>query len=343
MRTVLVTGGAGFVGSQTCKHLAHAGYIPITYDDLSRGHRWAVRWGPFELGDIADAGRLADVLRRYQPCAVLHFAGFAYVGESMDSPQLYYGNNVAATARMLETLRGAAVRNVVFSSSCATYGGDHASPIDETAEQRPLSVYAFSKLVVERMLEDYARAFSFRSICLRYFNAAGADPDGELGEAHEPEPHFIPIALRAAAQGGEVPVNGNDYPTHDGTCIRDFVHVDDLARAHTLALHALLDGGLSGPFNLGTGQGTSLLQTVEAVQRVTGRPLETRFGPRRPGDPAYAVADARRAGRILGWAPRFTRIEDMISHAWQWMLKQAPSADATARLAERECPVEKTL
>ena len=320
MSTILVAGGAGFIGSHTCKALARAGYLPVTYDDLSRGHEWAVRWGPLEVGNIGDHARLTEVLHRYRPRAVIHFAGFGYVAESMRSPDLYYCNNVVQSARMLETVRHASVRHVVFSSSCATYGGVHNRAIDESVEQRPLSTYGFTKLVIERMLNDYERAYGFRNLALRYFNAVGADPEGELGECHDPEPHFVPTVLRVAA--GREPVvhlNGDDYPTADGTCVRDYVHVHDLARGHVLAVQGVLEGGLSGAINLGTGRGSSLLEVIGAARRVTGRRIATQTSPRREGDPPYAVADARRAASVLGWTPLYMDIEETIGHAWHWM------------------------
>jgi len=322
VKNVLVTGGAGFIGSHACKALARSGYLPITYDDLSRGHASAVRFGPLEVGNIADADRLTRVIDRYRPLAVIHFAGFGYVSESMESPDLYYGNNVIGTGLMLETLRHCGLRNVVFSSSCATYGIAHDGAISESVEQRPVSTYGFSKLVIERMLSDYGRAFGFRSLALRYFNAAGADPDGEVGERHDPEPHFVPRVLRVAA-GIEpsIEINGTDYPTPDGTCVRDYVHVHDLAEAHVLALQGLLDGGIMGALNLGTGRGTSLMEIVRIAGKVTNREIQIRFGPRRVGDPASAVADARLATRLLGWSPRYTAMDDIVSHAWQWITK----------------------
>jgi len=325
VRNILVTGGAGFIGSHTCKALSRAGYLPVTFDNLSRGHAWAVRWGPLERGNIADAERLGEVIRRYRPEAVIHFAGYGYVGESMESPDLYYGNNVIQTGLMLETLRHCGVRSMVFSSSCATYGGVHAHAIDESMEQKPLSTYGFSKLVVEHMLNDYGRAFGFRSLALRYFNAVGADPDGELGESHDPEPHFLPRVLRVAA-GREplISLYGNDYPTVDGTCVRDYVHVHDLALGHVLAVQGVLDGGLTGAINLGTGHGSSLMEIIQVARRVTGCDIATEIRPRREGDPAYAVADARRAALVLGWTPVYTDMDEIIAHSWRWMCNGAP-------------------
>lgn len=324
MDTILVTGGAGFIGSHTSKALAQAGYLPVTYDDLSRGHAWAVQWGPLEVGKIGDPERLGKVIRHYRPRAAIHFAGFGYVGESMEAPHLYYGNNVIQTGLMLETLRDTGLQEIVFSSSCATYGGVHNRPIDESVEQRPLSTYGFSKLVIERMLDDYGRAFRFRSVALRYFNAAGADPEGELGECHDPEPHFIPSVLRVAAGHERVlHLNGNDYSTPDGTCVRDYVHVHDLARGHVLAVQALLDGELTGAINLGTGKGTSLMEIINVARQVTRHPIPTEIGPRREGDPAFAVANSKRAAEVLRWMPQYADITQTIEHAWNWMCSGA--------------------
>jgi UDP-arabinose 4-epimerase len=340
-RNILVTGGAGFIGSQTCKALSRAGYHPITYDDLSRGHDWAVQWGPLEVGNIADTKRLTEVIHHYRPQAVIHFAGYGYVSESMEFPELYYGNNVIRTGLMLETLRGCGLRHIVFSSSCATYGGVHDRAIDESVEQHPLSTYGFSKLVIERMLNDYGRAFGFRSLALRYFNAAGADPDGELGECHDPEPHFVPTVLRVAA-GREpfVAINGDDYPTPDGTCVRDYVHVHDLARGHVLAVQGVLDGGVVGAINLGTGRGYSLMDVIRVARQVTGRDIAVEIGPRRAGDPASAVADSRRAAELLDWIPVYTDIEQSLSHAWNWMSNDASRIQKTAAPLRVYPPIE---
>lgn len=320
MKPILVTGGAGYIGSHTCKALAQAGYLPISYDNLSRGHRWAVRWGPLEVGDISDEARVTEVVCKYQPLAVLHFAGYGYVGESMGEPSMYYGNNLVATWKLLEALRASGLKDIVFSSSCATYGGVHSSPITEETPQEPVSTYGLSKMTVERMLADYARAYAFRTISLRYFNAAGADPDGEIGEVHDPESHFIPLVLRAA-RGDEsvVRINGSDYPTPDGTCVRDFIHVSDIASAHVLALSALIERGVTGAFNLGNGCGYSLKQIVEVARHVTGRNITCEIGPRRLGDPPYAVGNSGRAQSVLGWQPQYSDIGTIVSSAWRWM------------------------
>ncbi len=330
-RTVLVTGGAGYVGSHTCKALAAAGHLPITYDNLCRGHRSAVRWGPFEQGELADGARLAEVIGKHNPAAVIHLAAFAYVGESISSPEIYYGNNVANTYVLLEAMRRADLRTIILSSSCAVYGGTRRSPIPEDARITPASPYGRSKRMIEEMIEDYAAAHAWRFALLRYFNAAGSDPDGEIGECHDPEPHIIPVVLKVALGVlPEIVINGNDYPTADGTCVRDFTHVADLAAAHVAALDALSSDAPSGAYNLGTGRGHSMLDVIRSVERVTGKSVAYRFGPRRPGDPPYAVGDARRAKRVLKWSPRHVELDRIVADAWRWM--QASSS----RPAERQ-------
>jgi UDP-arabinose 4-epimerase len=322
-RTVLVTGGAGFVGSHACKALARAGYLPVSYDNLVRGHAWAVKWGPLERGDIADRARLDDVIRAHRPCGVLHFAAYAYVGESMGDPGIYYRNNVAASLTLVEAARDAGIDRFVFSSSCAIYGHPVELPLHEDAPQRPINPYGASKLMVERILADFGMAHGMRSIALRYFNAAGADPDGEIGEAHMPETHLIPLALDAASgRGPAVTVFGTDYDTHDGTCIRDYIHVSDLADAHVKALQAIEAGSPSSALNLGVGRGFSVRQVIDSAARVTGRDIPVRWGARRPGDPAALVSDAGAARQALGWMPQFTDINDIVQTAWNW--RQCP-------------------
>lgn len=319
MRTVLVTGGAGYVGSHACKALARAGYVPVTLDNLVNGHRRAVRWGPLEVGDIADMALVHGLVAKYQPLAVLHFAAFAYVGESVADPSKYYLNNVVGGLKLLEACRTRGVDKIVFSSTCATYGVPEKLPIDEDQPQRPVNPYGWSKLVVERALLDYDRACGLRSVSLRYFNAAGADPEGEIGELHEPETHLIPLVLDAiAGTRPNLTVNGSDYPTPDGTCVRDFIHVTDLASAHVAALEHLLAGGATLALNLGTGSGHSVLQVVEAAEQATGGKVPLAFGPRRPGDPPVLVADAARAAAALRWRPRHSSLHDIVASAWAW-------------------------
>jgi UDP-arabinose 4-epimerase len=318
---VLVTGGAGYIGSHACKALARAGYTPVAYDNLVNGHEWAVKWGPFERGDILDRARLAEVFERHRPAAVMHFAAFAYVGESVADPAKYYRNNVEGTLALLEAMRAAGVETLVFSSSCATYGIPAETPIREDAPQAPINPYGATKLIVERILADYRTAYGLQSVALRYFNAAGADPEGEIGEAHEPETHLIPLALDVAA--GDRPhivINGDDYPTPDGACIRDYVHVSDIAEAHVLAVRALEAGRRLEPaYNLGGGAALSVAEVVGAASLVTGRNIPVVIGPRRPGDPPVLTADAGRAAADLNWRPAYPKIEDMIAHAWAWL------------------------
>jgi UDP-arabinose 4-epimerase len=318
-RTVLVTGGAGYIGSHTCKGLAQAGYLPIAYDNLSSGHRWAVKWGPLETGDILDRAALDKVLETYRPAACLHFAAFAYVGESVTDPGKYYRNNVAGSLTLLEALRDHGVDQFVLSSTCATYGVPATIPIDETSAQVPINPYGASKLMVERMLADFHAAHRLRSISLRYFNAAGADPDMEIGEVHDPETQLIPLVLEAASgDRKDITIFGTDYETPDGTCIRDYIHVTDLAAAHVLALKALEQGLGLGAFNLGNGLGYSVREVIASVERVTGKPVPVKLGSRRAGDPARLISNSARAARDLHWKPRITDIDAIVETAWEW-------------------------
>jgi UDP-arabinose 4-epimerase len=316
---VLVTGGAGYIGSHTCKSLAQAGYLPVTYDSLVHGHRWAVRWGPFVQAELADTERLRQTLIEHSIRSVIHFAGFAYVGESMSAPGKYFQNNVANTIALLEAMRAAGTAHIVFSSTCATYGLPVEVPMKEDTPQRPINPYGESKLFVERMLDWWGRAHGMRWMALRYFNAAGADPDGELGEDHDPETHLIPLALQAVM--GVRPcleVFGTDYPTHDGTAVRDYIHVCDLASAHVRALHHLENGGENGAVNLGTGKGHSVRAVIDCVERITGKRVPVREAPRRAGDPPELVAGVSRARELLGWLPRHSTLEEIIETAWRW-------------------------
>jgi UDP-arabinose 4-epimerase len=321
MSAVLVTGGAGYIGSHTCKALRRAGFDPVTYDNLSRGNAEAVQWGALERGDLADGVRLRETLGRHRISAVIHFAALAYVGESNDDPPLYYRNNVGGTAALLGAMRDAGIGKLVFSSSCAVYGAPKTVPIAEDCAIAPINPYGATKAICEAMLQQCAAAFALDFIALRYFNAAGADPDGEIGECHEPETHALPRLLAAAAGEAEsFTINGDDYPTADGTCVRDYVHVTDLAAAHVAALRALRDGGESGVFNLGAGAGAgaSVRELVETVREVTGREVPVTVGPRRPGDPPVLVADATRARAKLGWRPRYPDLRTQVVHAWAW-------------------------
>ena len=282
---VLVTGGAGYIGSHACKALARANYLPVTYDNLIYGHEWAVKWGPLERGDILDRSRLDAVIGQYRPGAIMHFAAFAYVGELVTDPGKYYRNNVAGSLNLLEAARDHGIDQFVFSSTCATYGVPEHLPITKATPQQPINPYGATKLMVERMLVDFGAAHGLRSATLRYFNAAGADAQGEIGEDHDPETHLIPLVLDAASGRREnVTIFGTDYETPDGTCVRDYVHVADLADAHVKALEALSAGGPSGVYNLGNGRGFSVREVVEAIERMTGLNVPVTRGDRRAGD-----------------------------------------------------------
>ena len=318
-KIVLVTGGAGYIGSHTCKALSLEGYLPVTYDNLVYGHDWAVRWGPFERGDILDRGRLSDVISHYKPAAVVHFAAFTYVGESVADPGKYYRNNVSGSLTLLEAARDHGIRRFVFSSTAAVYGIPDSIPIQENARQNPINPYGVSKQIVERMLIDFGAAHDIRSVALRYFNAAGADPDNETGESHDPESHLIPLVLDAVSgRRPYITIFGTDYPTPDGTCIRDYIHVSDLADAHVKALQALERGSPSGACNLGNGRGFSVREVIDTVERVTGLSVPAKLGDRRPGDPARLISDASRARTELGWEPRIAELDQIISSAWAW-------------------------
>ena len=318
-KTIIVTGGAGYIGAHCCKALAVAGYRPIVVDNLVYGHREAVRWGPLEQGDIADGAFVDCVLACHRPAAVIHFAAYAYVGESVTDPGKYYRNTVAGTLSLLEAMHRAGMDKLVFSSTCATYGIPTSVPIREDSPQHPINPYGRTKLMVEQMLGDFQAAHGLNAIALRYFNAAGADPEGETGERHDPETHLIPLALDAVAgTGPALTVNGDDYDTPDGTCVRDYIHVTDLADAHVRAMSRLLGGGSSDRINLGTGTGSSIREVLEAVSRIAGRGVPHSFGPRRPGDPPVLVADPSRAGKVLGWTPHHSDLETIVQTAWAW-------------------------
>lgn len=318
-RTVLVTGGAGYVGSHACKLLAQSGYTPVTYDNLSRGHAEHVRWGPLEIGDVLDRDRLREVIRRYRPSAAMHFAAFAYVGESVARPLEYHRLNVGGLVNVVDELREIDCGRIVFSSTCATYGIPVRVPIAESDPQIPISPYGASKLYAESVLRDAGVAHGIGWMALRYFNAAGDDPELQTGEWHDPEPHVIPCAVRAALhQDVTFQILGNDHATYDGTAIRDYVHVMDLARAHVLALEHLERGGASSALNLGSEKGTSVLELVRSLEDVVGKKLDCVISPRRPGDPAAAVADSRAAYEILGWKPQVATIAEILETAVRW-------------------------
>jgi UDP-glucose-4-epimerase GalE len=335
-KNILVTGGAGYIGSHTAKALAVRGFTPVVYDSLVYGHRWAVQWGPLIEGDIRDRAKLVDTLRDYDIAAVLHFAAFAYVGESMHSPGRYFNNNVTGSLSLLDAIVEAGTRHVVFSSSCATYGIPERMPIGEDTPQAPINPYGETKLMVERALRWYGAAHGITWTALRYFNAAGADSDGQLGESHMPETHLIPLVLQAVLTGAPLNVFGDDYPTRDRTCMRDYIHVSDLADAHVLALEYLLDGGPSVALNLGTGNGYSIREVIEAAQAITGREVPYRMVPRRPGDPAILVADPSRAERTLGWRAQQSALKNIVSTAWTWHTQVTEGAEREGMISPHQ-------
>jgi len=324
---ILVTGGAGYIGSHMVKELAKCGYYPVTIDNLSEGHRDAVIAGEFFEGDLRNPHDLASVFNAYRVDAVMHFAANCYVGESVADPRKYYINNVIGTLNLLHAMLDAGVSRLVFSSSCATYGAPLQEMIDESHPQRPVNPYGETKLMVEHMLRDYAQAYGLRSVALRYFNAAGCDPDGILGERHDPETHLIPLVLREAKRvmaGGDpaatgLRVFGDDFDTPDGTCIRDYIHVSDLCSAHVAALRRLMAGAAVGAeaYNLGIGRGFSNKEVIEVCRKVTGVPFEYQMAGRRSGDPSRLVGDASKAREVLGWVPDYTDMEAIIATAWR--------------------------
>jgi UDP-arabinose 4-epimerase len=316
---VLITGGAGYIGSHTAKLLAVSGHTPIVFDDFTQGHDWAVKWGPLERGSLADQGRLREVFAAHKVEAVVHFAASALVGESMSQPTKYFRNNTVATLNLLDAMREAGVATIVFSSTCATYGDPVRVPIDETHPQAPVNPYGESKLMVEKILRWYGSAYGLKWIALRYFNAAGADPEHEIGEDHDPETHLIPLVI-GAALGTRPPVKvfGTDYPTPDGSAVRDYVHVMDLADAHRRALEGLGNGTASQAINLGTGEGHSVRSVIDTVNRVGGKKVPFEEAPRRAGDPPELVAAPGRARDVLGWSCRYAALEVIVEHAWKW-------------------------
>ena len=333
---VLVTGGAGFVGSHVCKALAADGYFPIVYDNLSHGHRWAIQWGPLEVGELADTERLSAVMAKYTPVAVLHFASSIEAGESVRDPGAFYENNVSNTVALLRTMNRKGLDRIVLSSSAAVYGDPQTLPMPEEHPQSPVSPYGATKAMCERILADFAVAHGMKSVALRYFNAAGADPDGELGEAHHPETHLIPIVLDAAAGlRPDIAVFGTDYDTPDGTCVRDYIHVADLADAHCRALRRTAQSSGAEAYNLGTGRGYSVREVVSTAERVTGRSIPARTEARRPGDPASLVADPSAAMRDLEWKPRYAALETQIEHAWNWHRSRIEKLQTAPRGTER--------
>lgn len=319
--SILVTGGAGYIGSHTAKVLAASGHTPVVVDNFVYGHEWAVKWGALERGNLGDSTFLESVFSRHSIDAVIHFAAFAYVGESMTEPRKYFQNNTVTTLNLLDAMVARGVKTFVFSSTCATYGVPTHVPIDETHLQTPVNPYGESKLMVEKILRWYGEAYGLKSVALRYFNAAGADPDGEIGEDHDPETHLIPLVIDAA-RGMRPPVRvfGTDYPTPDGTAIRDYIHVTDLATAHVGALDYLKKGGATTAINLGTGVGRSVREVIQTVETVSGRTVPTEMSPRRAGDPPALVANPKKAKDVLGWTARYD-LATIIEHAWKWQTR----------------------
>jgi UDP-arabinose 4-epimerase len=318
-QNVLVTGGAGYIGSHACKALLRAGYTPVVYDNLSRGFQELVKFGPFVEGDLHDSQSLRNVIAKYKPIGCIHFAAFAYVGESVANPSLYYRNNVLGSLNLLDALVATGVKKIVFSSTCATYGQPDVDFISESTPQKPMNPYGHSKLMVEQLLKDFDMAHELKSVALRYFNACGADVDGEIGEMHDPEPHLIPrIIMAAMSQISHIDVMGTDYDTPDGTAIRDYIHVEDLADAHVAALKYLLENNPSDVFNLGTGKGHSVKEVIAAIERASNLKVPVNNVPRRAGDPAQLVADNRKAKEILGFEPKYLDIEKAVRTALRW-------------------------
>jgi len=323
---ILVTGGAGYIGSHSVLTLQKAGYEVIVLDNLVYGHQDLideVLKVKLIVGSTCDRPLLREVFANHQIDAVMHFAAYAYVGESVTQPAKYYENNLVGTLTLLEAMLEADVKTFVFSSTCATYGVPDSVPITEDQSQNPINPYGATKLMVERILQDFSHAYDFRSVCLRYFNAAGADPEGNLGEDHNPETHLIPLVLQTAlGQRESVSVFGTDYDTPDGTCIRDYIHVLDIAQAHILALKYLLNDGATDVFNLGNASGFSVKEVIETARKITGKEIKAEFGDRRPGDPPALVGSGAKAQKILGWQPAYSNLDDIISHAWQWHQKR---------------------
>lgn len=316
---ILVVGGAGYVGSHVNKMLSVNGYKTVVFDNLIYGHRKFVKWGSFVSGDLADLEHLRLMFKKYPIDAVMHFAAFAYVGESVADPQKYYLNNLRNTLNLLQAMNEADVKNIIFSSTCATYGNPVSLPIKESHQQVPINPYGNSKLMVERILADYSMAYGLNYVSLRYFNAAGADPDGEIGEAHKPETHLIPLVLDVALNKlHSINIFGNDYDTPDGTCIRDYIHVTDLASAHLLALEYLYRGGKSDAFNLGNSNGFSVSEVINKARMVTRKNINVKFTNRREGDPPVLVGSAEKAATVLNWKPRYPDLSDIIATAWRW-------------------------
>lgn len=339
---ILVTGGAGYIGSHTCKALAKAGFLPVVYDNLSTGHAYAIKWGPFVQGDLNDKNKLNEAFTTFKPKAVIHFAANAIVVESMSDPGKYYRNNVGSTVALLETMRDHNVKTLIFSSTCATYGNPLFTPITENHPQFPINPYGRSKLMIEQIIADFEMAHGLHAVNLRYFNAAGADPDVEIGENHTPETHLIPSIIQTALEiKKEIVVYGTDFSSRDGSAIRDYIHVQDLAQAHVAALQWLTANQKSVAINLGTGTGYSVLEIIGAVQKFCGKNVSVRHEPRRPGEPGILTADNALARDLLGWSPQISDLPTLIETAWKWhqlLFEKAPLLRSTIqRLEEQKC------
>jgi UDP-arabinose 4-epimerase len=321
--SVLVVGGAGYIGSHTCKALKAAGFLPVVVDNLSEGHEWAVKFGPLERGEAGDATFMTEVIRKHKPAGLIHFAANAYVGESVANPRKYIQNNVVAMHNLLSVCIDENLNNVIFSSSCATYGVPTQVPLDEEHTQLPISPYGDSKLIGEKMLHWYSNAHPLRYVALRYFNASGADADGEIGEVHDPETHLVPLVIQAALGiRPSISVFGTDYPTPDGTCQRDYIHVTDLGTAHVAALRYLIEGGASTRINLGSGKPISVKEVIDEATRVIGREVPVVYGPRREGDPPGLYANPLKAKEVLGWESKHSSLENILTTAFKWELRR---------------------
>ncbi len=319
MGKILVCGGAGYIGSHINKMLNEQGYETVVFDNLVYGHKEAVKWGELIVGDLCNVSDINSVFDKYDIDAVFHFAAYAYVGESVENPEKYYYNNVSNTLNLLHVMKEHGCNKIIFSSTCATYGEPERVPITEDMPQNPINPYGATKLMVERIFKDYNIAYGLQYVVLRYFNAAGADPDGEIGESHDPETHIIPLVLDAASGARpDIKVFGTDYDTEDGSCVRDYIHVYDLASAHLQALHHLEAGKESDFFNLGNEKGTSVLEVIDSVKRVTGKDFTVTLADRRPGDPAKLVGASGKACKILDWEPKYADIDTIVKHAWNW-------------------------
>lgn len=326
MSTILIVGGAGYIGSHTNKHLHSLGHQTIVLDNLIYGHRDFVQWGEFIEGDIQDCRVLDDLFTQYSVDAVMHFSAFAYVGESVSEPSKYYTNNVSGTINLLNAMARHGVKRFIFSSTCATFGFPEYIPIDENHPQSPINPYGRTKLIIEQLLPDYESAYGIHSVCLRYFNAAGADSECMIGERHDPETHLIPLVIEAAlGNNPNLKVFGNDYNTNDGTCVRDYIHVEDLASAHALAFDYLVNQASSDSFNLGNGLGFSVLEVIQATEQICEHKINYKIEGKRPGDPDTLIGDASKAKNILGWRPKYADLKSIIQTAYQWHLKKLNS------------------